>query len=373
MKTRRFLVIAFFALAVFLASIRSGPLVYGLLYISVLLPVLSVLYTLIVYEKMKIYQSIDSRITVKNQPVPYVCRILNETRMLSFTRMELRFHSELSEVADTDSLRAFTLPAGAAEEIRTEVVCKRRGRYSIGVEKILISDILGLVRLSFEPPVEYPVSVCPRVVHLDSLGIFTFEGVRAASSLSHETTAGDTMHEYTVGDDPRLIHWKASARTGTLQVRQISGVERPSMVIIVDIRKYSEGQTAIIREDNLLEALLAMCDYCLTRDIEADVYAGDNHFPLRDSRDFSELYEWAGNMEFSRIAPDPHIPDTRFTCCALLTSGHSDGSAEELIGAAAAGAECVMMEFGSEPHSYEASRFRCISVPDNCDIIEILS
>ncbi len=374
MKTRRFLVIAFFVLAVFLASIRSGTLVYALLYISVLLPVLSILYTLVVYERMKIHQSIESRSTVKNKPVPYVCRIMNETKFVSFTQIELKFHKDLSEITNTKEKQVFTLPAGSTEEIRADVICRRRGRYTIGVEKILISDVLGLFRPSFNPPVEYPVTVYPRVVQLDSLSIFSFEGIRSASSYgSHETMAGDTVHEYVAGDDPRMIHWKASARTGVLQVRQISGVERPRMVIVVDMRKFSEGEAAIVREDNLLEALLAICDYGVSRGIDVDVYAGDNHFFLRDNNDFNELYEWSGTMEFSRTAPPVQVPDVNLTCCAVLSSGQIGDAAAGLINAAEAGAECVLMEFGSGSEVYEAPRLKYICVPDDCDIIEILS
>ncbi len=371
MKIRRFLVITFFALAVFLASIRSGPLVYGMLYLSVLLPLLSIIYTFIVYANIKVYQSIDSRTAVKQQPVSYICKIFNETHFLPFTLIELKFYTTLSEVTTEEELRPFTLAADSTEEIAGEVICRRRGRYSIGVKRILISDILGLVRLSFKPPVDYPVSVCPRVLHPESLGIFSFDGIRNASR-SRETAAGDTVHEYVVGDDPRLIHWKASARTGNIQVRQLNGVERPSMVVVVDLRQHGDDETSIVNEDNLLEALLAICDYCIARGIQAAVYAGDNQFILNHARDFNDLYEWASGVKFSPSAPSPHIPDVYFTCCAMLSTGHYEESAADLLDVSDAGAECVLMEFCSESQTYETSRFKCIQVPDDCDILDIL-
>ncbi len=374
MKIRRLLVILIFALAVFLASIRSGKAVYALLYISVLLPALSALYTLVVYEYIKIHQSIETRNIVKNQPVPYVCRVSNEMRLLSFSQIELKFHHDLSEVTGEGVRQIPTLTAGASDEICTEVICRRRGKYSIGVERILISDVLGLIKPSFKPPVEYPVTVYPRVVQLDSLGLFTFEGnSTTGSSSAYETAMSDTMRDYSAGDDPRLIHWKASARTGTLQVREVSSIERPAMVILVDTRKYGEsGETTIIREDNLLEALLAMCNYCLTHGIDVDVYAGKESFFLRSQNDFNELYDWTCNVEFSRLAPAVCMPDRSFTCCALLASGASEGAAEMLISAAGAGAECVLMEFGSGSAVYEAPRFKYLTIPDDCDISQIL-
>ena len=375
MKTRRILAAAFIAAAVILASIRSGTLVYSLLYLSILMPLLSVLYVYVVYGQMKIIQRIESRSAVKDQPVGYVCRLVNETRFLPFTRIELQFHSELSEISGVEEKRTFTLAAGQSDEIRTELICRRRGRYAIGVEKIFISDVLGLFRMSFDPPVEYPVSVYPRVLHLNKLGVFSFEGVSAADSADmYETTAGDTLREYTAGDDPRLIHWKATARTGKMQVRQVCSIERPAMMIVVDTRKYENGTTAIIREDNLIETLLSMCDYCLLRGIDVDVYAGDDCFLVRNTDDFNELYDWSCHMEFSRLAEPVCIPDVSFTCCALLAAGHAESkAAAALIDAAEAGAECVLMEFGTEPEAYETPRLKCIGIPDECSIADILS
>ena len=374
MKIRRILVAAVVLLAILLASIRGGSLVYSLLFVSVLMPLLSWLYVYVVYRRVKITQRIESRIAVKDQPVGYVCRLVNETHFMLFTRIELQFHSELSEVSGAENGKPFTLAAGQAGEIKAELICRRRGRYAVGVEKMFISDVLGLFRIPFDPPVEYPVSVYPRVVHLERLGIFSFEGVSAADRADlYETTAGDTLHEYTAGDDPRLIHWKATARTGKMQVRQVCGVERPAMVIAVDTRRFETDTPAIAREDNLIEVLISICDYCLSRGIDVDVYAGGNSFLIRNTDDFNELYRWSCEMEFTRFEEPVHVPDVSFTCCAMLVAGHADKeSAAELINAADAGAECVLMEFGVEPEAYEAPRLKCIGVPDECSIVDLL-
>lgn len=374
MKIRRLLVVVFFLLAVFLASIRAGRPVYALLYIAVLLPPVSILYTYLVNEKIRINQTIESRNIIKNSPVPYVCRVANETRFIPFTQVEFTFHTGFFEMKGEREKYVFTLPTGASEEIRTDIVCNRRGRYTVGVDKIMVRDVLGLIRPVFNAPVEYTVTVYPRVVRLDTLGIFTFEGVRASLSQgTYETTPGDTVHEYVTGDDVRLIHWKASARTGTLQVRQLSGVERPNMVIVVDTHKYAGGETAVVREDNLLEALLSICDYCVSRGIGVDVFAGEERFVLLDNDDFNEFYNWTCDMQFSRLAPAVHLPDVSFTCCALLTCGKANETAQELIDAADAGAECAILQFGSVPEQYQTARLHCIGVPDNCEISEILS
>ncbi|MGA9277761.1 DUF58 domain-containing protein [Ilumatobacter sp.] len=43
-----------------------------------------------------------------------------------------------------------------------------------------------------------------------------------------------SMREYVSGDDPRMIHWPTTARTGTLMVREHIEVRRPEFTIVVD-------------------------------------------------------------------------------------------------------------------------------------------
>jgi len=371
---RRTAAVLFFAAALILASIRSGPLVYAMLYLSILLPVLSAAYTVYVYRRMRIVQLIDNHFAVKNEPVEYICRLGNETSS-AFTQIRLIPLSDLSEIIDFDGERIFSLAPGESEEIHSPVICHRRGLYTIGIDKILISDILGIMTFSFSPPVEFRVTVYPRVLHLESLGAFELEGswtrqVRNAL----ESEPADTVRNYEPGDDPRLIHWKSSARTGELKVRQLGDIERPAMLIVVDTRKYSEGNLQIIREDNLLESLLAICDYCADHNIPVDVWTQDRTFAIRSYRDFSELYDWSCQMTFSANAPDAAIPRHSAPCCALLTTGRNNSTAAQLELEAASGVECVLMEFGQDSGTaLEISKVKVISVPDDCRIDRLLA
>ncbi len=366
---------AFFAFALTLASLRSGVLVYALLYLSILLPVMSALYTLYVYNRIRIAQLIDNHFAVKNEPVEYTCRLANDTSS-AFTEIRLVPLSDLSEIVDFDSERTFCLAPGEKEEVNSPVICRRRGVYSIGIEKILISDILGLMTFSFKPPVEFRVTVYPRVLHLDTLGLFDLEGNRTRRQRGiSEKEPADTVRAYERGDDPRLIHWKSSARTGELKVRQLSEIEKPAMQLIVDTRRYSDDSGQIIREDNLLEAMLAICDYCAMQGIPADVHAQGEVFAVRSLRDFRELYDWSCRMMFSTNESTVEIPKLTASCCAFLTTGRDISAVSQLETEALTGADCILMEFGqkNEYIPRDNSRLKVISVPDECRIERLLS
>lgn len=372
---RRLLALLFFAVSLTLASLRSGPIVYAMLFLSILLPILSAAYALYVYYRMRIVQLIANRFAVKNEPVDYTCRLANETAS-SFTAIRLVPLDDLSEITDFDSGRVFSLASGEIEEVNSTVVCRRRGVYPIGVEKILVTDILGIITFSFPPPVEFIATVYPRVLHLDSFGLFDLEGSRTRHMRSSsETEPADTVRDYERGDDPRMIHWKASARSGSLKVRQLGDIERPSLTVAVDTVKYTDGKAAISREDNLLEALLAMCDYCAVHSIPVDVYTQGRSFFIRSYKDFRELYDWSCHVVFSEKTPALTISASSCPCCALLTTGNASSAAAQLETMSAAGAECILMKFdgGDENISADSSKLRVISVPDECRIDRLLA
>ncbi|NUR86944.1 MAG: DUF58 domain-containing protein, partial [Nonomuraea sp.] len=54
------------------------------------------------------------------------------------------------------------------------------------------------------------------------------------------TVTFHTLREYVVGDDLRHVHWRSSARTGTLMVRQLIDASLPTTTIVLDTRDLPE-------------------------------------------------------------------------------------------------------------------------------------
>ena len=66
-----------------------------------------------------------------------------------------------------------------------------------------------------------------------------------------------SMREYVAGDDPRLIHWPTTARTGTLMVREHVEVRRPEFTVVLDTAP-SAGTAADFEEAVDVAATLAV-------------------------------------------------------------------------------------------------------------------
>jgi uncharacterized protein (DUF58 family) len=76
-------------------------------------------------------------------------------------------------------------------------------------------------------PATHPMSVAPsgRSRHL--------EGPLADTALGSGATF-DRLREYSPGDDPRFIHWRSTARTGTLMVRDDIDTSLPTTIVLLD-------------------------------------------------------------------------------------------------------------------------------------------
>jgi uncharacterized protein (DUF58 family) len=128
-----------------------------------------------------------------------------------------------------------SLAAGASFQVTYQLAAPRRGIYSVGPLRIERSDAL---RLSSSPEISLPAStlwVHPIVHHLAHLPIgrsYAIDG----PAFDRSPRGGEfySLREYERGNDLRLVHWKASARAGTLMVRNNVVPHEPQLTLVLD-------------------------------------------------------------------------------------------------------------------------------------------
>ncbi|MGI8937283.1 MAG: DUF58 domain-containing protein [Iamia sp.] len=135
------------------------------------------------------------------------------------------------------------LPAvGGGKEVtaRYAIPTRRRGHLALGPVVVDQGDPLGLFRSVAEVTAASTVIVHPRhhPLILDPSG-----ARRDLDSLRADRAAGTlTFHglrEYVPGDDLRRVHWRSSARTGTLVVRQDIDPSEPRTLLAIDLAEGS--------------------------------------------------------------------------------------------------------------------------------------
>lgn len=122
---------------------------------------------------------------------------------------------------------------------RYQVPTERRGVYTLGPLTIAHSDPFRLIRAGKGTGHLVRYRVWPRSVEVPPLPTGRVRDVEGSAT---PRTAGSgvtfhTLREYAPGDDRRHVHWRSTAKTGTLVVRQHVLTSEPKMVVFVDCRE----------------------------------------------------------------------------------------------------------------------------------------
>ena len=135
---------------------------------------------------------------------------------------------------------------GEVEELMT-IPTHRRAVITLGPAKTVRADPLGLVVRTAAWTPTLDVFVHPRTVALESLGSGLLRDLdgRATNDVSPSDVEIHALRDYIPGDDRRHVHWRTSARTGKLMVRQFIDTRRSHLGLVVseDIAEFaSEAQ-----------------------------------------------------------------------------------------------------------------------------------
>ncbi|MCG5213708.1 DUF58 domain-containing protein [Streptosporangium soli] len=130
------------------------------------------------------------------------------------------------------------LPRGATRTVSYRLPTRRRGEIAVGPLRLSRGDPFGLARRTTQYGGADTLLVRPRTVPLDLLSAGRsrhLEGVSTGAAPSG-TVAFHTLREYVIGDDMRHVHWRSSARTGVLMVKQLVDISLPHTTVAFDTR-----------------------------------------------------------------------------------------------------------------------------------------
>jgi uncharacterized protein (DUF58 family) len=218
---------------------------------------------------------VEVRLTVRNAsrlPLPWL--ELNESLPLELTA---------SPFPD----QAITL-GGREERVFTYTLsCRRRGYYTLGPLRMETGDLLGIeerVLLAEEPR---HMTVYPRIVSLEQLGLPTRSALVSLPSrtpLFEDTSRIMGVRAYQPGDSPRRIHWTATARTGSLVVKQYQpAISRETLICLdLDWRDYLMRRSEATEQAIVVAASLA--NHSIVREGLPVGLATDARDPLVEDR-----------------------------------------------------------------------------------------
>ena len=137
-------------------------------------------------------------------------------------------------------LASFTLPSLGGKASHEEVFAvptSRRSVIRVGPARTVRGDPFGLMGRELLWTEAIDLYVHPRTVRLPGREggfIRDLEG-HSTAKLTNSDISFHALREYSPGDDRRHVHWRSSARTGTLMVRQFEETRRSQVAIGLDL------------------------------------------------------------------------------------------------------------------------------------------
>lgn len=186
-------------------------------------------------------------------------------------------------------------PYGALTR-RFRVTALRRGVYALGPASVASGDPFGLFRREGEIGETYEIVVYPNVYIPEEPGVPFRDAMGELiprRALLEDPTLLAGSREYRPGDPLHKMHWKATARSGELQVRICDPSTTANLLILLNISTYQylwEGIN-VERMEDAIDAAASLATWALEKGYAVGLHANGSA---------------AGAEGWTRVAPSAH-------------------------------------------------------------------
>ncbi len=254
---RTFSILAIWLAAVIVALTTSEPLYDQIAYVVTLTVGLSYLWAKINIRSVKLTRDAPSR---RAQVGRYIEErfVLQNTSLIPNLWVEVRDLSDLPGHRPSRVINSLGPKQRFSWTVRT--MCRRRGRYQLGPAELSGGDAFGLFRMTKRDPASTPVVVYPYTVDLPGFLLRGGElpgGDALRRRTHHITTNVAGVRDYQPGDSFNRIHWRSTARTGRLIVKEFELDPTADVWLFPDMHNQVQvGTMTAFSEEQMLPALL---------------------------------------------------------------------------------------------------------------------
>lgn len=299
----RMIYIVLWGLSILGITFYGGVISYGLFAMLTLLPMVSLLYVGYVLYRFKIYQEMGARWVQVNQRVPFYFSLVNEDP-IGFAGLRVSYYSSFSQIVGLDDAIEYELLPGHRVHKESELICKYRGNYLVGIKEIEAWDFFRLIHICYQNREPLKAVVRPQIVMLDQLNC-----IDNLATVTREHDMADSIPDvlvrrYEPGDDPKQMNWKVSARQHELMIRKRIGERQQGICILfTTYRREEEEKMYLPPENKVLETVLALALFYAQQRIPSRTYymqASLECLTLSGVDTFERYYEGISGVEFHR-------------------------------------------------------------------------
>lgn len=304
MKRNRFILFLIFIATYIYAANVGGTISYLLLYMVLFIPMLSIFYLAYVFCRFRIYQSLERKVLVKGDHVPYEFHLTNED-IIAFTHVRVTLATKTSSVDAIDTDTSYCLLPSERIVKKTTLCGHYRGQYYVGIDSVIVRDFFNLFELKYSQKEKIEVQVLPRVLHLSNLAIAPNEENlknNLQGEANKQVIRDNELRKYQSGDSMKLVHWKASARNRTLLCQKYIDEPKTEILSILDLSQNDRDEyEKIVIEDKMIESVLAIHQYFYSHGIPSRVMYADAEprvKAIRTKQEFDEFYNTCKSLWF---------------------------------------------------------------------------
>ncbi len=224
-------------------------------------------------EKVELIEQIRNE---KLLPVPWLRAESRIPIQLVFAKEQLSPSHEVKGGMYHRSM--FFLPPMCALTRHHEVTLSRRGVYEAGSVALSTGDLFALARKKRQMEFDCGIVVYPYLLSEDQLpdpaNRWLGEAV-VRRWIMPDPFLVNGIRDYMPGDPLRDVHWKASARTGELRVKNHDYTSDPKALVILNIQTSPHQWSDVPAQDeDMMENALRICATLCVRAIRLGMSAG---------------------------------------------------------------------------------------------------
>lgn len=261
-------------------------LFWFMVFIILIVLIMSIIYDYLALKGVNYTRYFSRKAVFEDDPLEMVEVISNakllplawlrlETSMPAGVRFERRNNLSISAGAIYQyHVSLFFLRSYRQITRRHQVACKGRGVYRLDTATLTTGDPLGIVQKVKKFNLDLELHVYPKIMSIQELPLpnHSWLGQLAVRRWIVEDpflTAG--VREYRSGDGYRSINWKATARTGVLQVHQRDYTADHRLMICLNVETSESMWKSILNQEQIENGIryaASVANYALANGIE---------------------------------------------------------------------------------------------------------
>ncbi|MBR1442817.1 MAG: DUF58 domain-containing protein [Firmicutes bacterium] len=234
---------------IFLYAFLRSYIFLLLITVMTIMPVFSVLSALQTRKNITLYiLSLQNRISV-DEAASFELTVSNKSYFPSpeckiYAKIENIFFDSSSEIEIS-----LPIPAKSSEKIVLPFAVSVVGCINIHIEKILFTDMLGIITFSYHSGEDRQTVVMPKPNNSLIFNVTSFSGgineAEESKMKGSDFSEVTEIREYRPGDRLKDIHWKLTAKKDTLMVKERESLSQSRLTIVPDISGNTEESNRI--------------------------------------------------------------------------------------------------------------------------------